>query len=175
MQVTLRWGTEVLYDSSDYYNFDRGAEKGFGWQNVVKPYGDAFARGHWDIGDCNDVGICPYFPDPDFPVEPPNYDYDFSGFLGTDPTGCQILDASGVEIDYDPMCKTVIRLDRGGLPFDVVSFVELGYGIRSSKGGAAGGEWGSRLGGGSSPRRSRLRRTSKPALIANLPRAGEGI
>lgn len=139
----------LQFDAGGIYHFARGLEQGFGWQNTPMPHEEGgWVQGHWDLSaSCIDSGLCGIEPDTPF-------DYDFSPYLGTDPTGCRRVDAAGNALgavdaagypldpaDYVPECGTPLRLDRGGLRFDVLSFIPIaGGGIRSSKGGSAFGE-----------------------------------
>jgi len=139
------------FNGNATYNFERGQEHVFGWQNQVMPHEDGgYVQGHWDLSSaCVDSGLCgKNFGAP--------YDYDFTPYLGTDPTGCRKVDETGNPVgatsasgypvdpaDYVPLCGTALRLDRGGLPFDVIGFIPIaGGGIYSSKGGAAFGDAG---------------------------------
>lgn len=152
--ITLDWGTskpEPGEQGGSSYHFGQGGEKGFHWRNTVEkdPDGSGYVEGHWDIGWCGDVGLC--HPDPELPP----LDYDGSNFLGTDPSKCRRVEEDGTPIgpindrgypigedNEVPVCGTPLKLSRGGLPFDVVSFIALGSGIYSSKGGYAEGVFG---------------------------------
>ncbi|HZP89152.1 MAG TPA: hypothetical protein VFB54_20265 [Burkholderiales bacterium] len=149
--ATMASKVTLKFDGESIYNYYRGSEKGFGWQNVVQPGEGGYVQGHWDLSDrCSDSGLCGPNPDPDAPP----YDYDFSSFLGTDPTGCRKVDPFGIPLGpvtdvgapLNPQdhvgapCGTPLKLDRAGLPFDVISFIPTASGaISSSKGGYAKG------------------------------------
>ncbi len=154
LPLTLEFGTGKPgpgETQSGYYNFYRGEEKKFFWQNTVKKdlFSDGYVQGHWDYGSCHDFA-CGQNIDPDFPVEP--WDYDGSTFLGTDPTRCRVVDEAGeplgpvsdkgepiAEDQVVPLCGTPLKLSRGGLPFNVLSFIPVGSGIYNDKGAYADG------------------------------------
>lgn len=161
MNITLDFGTGSP-DPSDvqggFYKFaSRNSSpyvSSFYWYNVVAQHFDGrYVQGHYDTGHCGEFSAClplseesPYFG--------MDIDYDGSTYLGTDATLCRQVDKYGKPIgpvteegypigedNHISECGTNLRIERGGRPFDVHSFVNMGAGIRSSKGGVEYGDF----------------------------------